>query len=221
MSKITKYITLSSLMLLLILSDVAMAQSHSDIANELTTIFRAARKVVSVNQGHINDASIGDKGLSADVVASKTKANFKEATGKALKIDTDAKKAMIRAVKDVMDANQDLINEPDIGLKGFLPAIFARQVANKFTSLMSGKMKIKLTAPKKYVRNRANRPDKWEANIIESLFKKTDYVKGKAFSENTKYKGKDVFRFILPEYYGKSCLSCHGKPKGVLPELPR
>ncbi len=215
MNKFIRYVSLSGIVLLLALPAVAIADTQANIASELTSIFRAARLVVSSNQSHINDALIGDKGMSADVVAQKTIINFEIATAKTLKIDTTAKKAMIRAVKDVMDENQLLINEAGIGLKGFLPAIFARQVATKFTALMQGKMKIKLTAPKRLIRNRANRPDRWEANIIESLFKKVGYEQGKAFFEQTQYKGKDAFRFILPEYYDKSCLDCHGKPRGA------
>lgn len=200
----------------LLFSDVSLAQSKSELSEELTTLYRAARKVISENQAHINDASIGDKGLSADVVAQKALDNYKEATGKTLDMGalSTEQQAMIDAVKEVMDEAQDLINEQGTGFKGFLPAIFARQVATKFTSKMSGKMKIKLTAPKSYVRNRANRPDKWEHNVIENMFKKADYPKGQAYSENSDVKGKAAFRFILPEYYGQSCLSCHGEPKG-------
>ena len=40
------------------------------------------------------------------------------------------------------------------------------------------------------------------------------WEKGKAFSEQASVDGKGAFRFILPEYYGESCLSCHGTPKG-------
>ena len=203
-------------LLLLIVCDISFAADNVTVSNELTNLFRAARKVVSVNQAHINNQDIGDKGLSADVVAKKTLDNYKAATGKAMQAAnmSAAQKAMLDAVKQVMNDNQDLINEQGVGLKGFLPAIFARQVATVFSSNMKGKMKIKLTAPKQYVRNRANRPDKWEHNIIETMFKKSGYEKGKPFSEQAKVKGKDAFRFILPEYYGPSCLKCHGEPKG-------
>ena len=51
------------------------------IGTEITTIYRAARGVVAKNQKLINDASKGDKGLSADVVVAKTKENYKKATG--------------------------------------------------------------------------------------------------------------------------------------------
>jgi len=188
------------------------------LSGELTTLFRAARKVISVNQKHINDSAIGDKGLSADIVLGKAKANYKAAAGKPLDMNTgtESKQAMLDAVQTVMEDAQDLINEEGVGLKGFLPAIFARQVASKFSSNMKGKMAIKLTAPKSYVRNRANRPDKWEHNIIENKFKSASYEKGKPYYENAKVKGKMAYRYILPEYYGKSCLGCHGQPKGEL-----
>ena len=208
--------TCSILCLTFIIPSSSFAQSQDGISQELTTLYRAARKVISVNQGHINNAEIGNKGLSGKVVADQALVNYKEATGIALKRSSmsKAQKSMLSAVEDVMSENQDLINQQGTGLKGFLPAIFARQVANKFNNKMSGKMKIKLTAPKAYVRNRANRPDKWEHNIIETMFKKADYQKGKPFSEMAKVKGKSAYRFILPEYYGPSCLSCHGGPKG-------
>lgn len=200
----------------LVVPEMVLAETQTVVSNELTTLYRAARKVISQNQAHINNAELADKGLSGEVVSTKALKNYQDATGSSLIMEslTVGQKAMIDSVQDVMTDNQDLINEKGVGFKGFLPAIFARQVANKFNSKMSGKMKIKLTAPKQYVRNRANRPDKWEHNIIESQFKKPDYKKGQAFSEKTKVKGKAAFRYILPEYYGPSCLSCHGMPKG-------
>ncbi|MBI2379285.1 MAG: DUF3365 domain-containing protein [Gammaproteobacteria bacterium] len=190
-------------------------------SKELTTLFRAARKVLSDNQDLINDASKGDKGLSADKVIELTKSNFKQAAGKDLDLTDDgsptakAKLAMLDAVKSVMNDAQSLINEQGKGFKGFLPAVFAGRVAKLFSDAMAGKMSIKLTAPKAYLRNRANKPDTWESNIIETMFKSAGYEKGKAYSERADVKGKAAFRYILPEYYGPSCLACHGDPKGA------
>jgi hypothetical protein len=28
--------------------------------------------------------------------------------------------------------------------------------------------------------------------------------------------GREAFRFLVPEYYQESCLSCHGQPQGEL-----
>ena len=63
-------------------------------------------------------------------------------------------------------------------------------------------------------RNRRNRPDAWESKIIEEQFRSASYEKNKPFAERADYKGTEAYRFILPEYYGESCLSCHGQPKG-------
>lgn len=191
------------------------------IGTEITTIYRAARGVVAKSQKLINDATKGDKGLSADVVIAKTKENYKKATGNdfvmadagTLKGQTQA--ALLDSIKQVMDNAQPLINEKGKGLKGFLPAIFAKQMGDGFNKNIGGKAYIKLTAPKDYVRNRANRPDKWEADVIENKFKSAGYEKNKVFTATAQHKGKDAFRLILPEYYKEACLNCHGEPKGA------
>ena len=216
MDTVTKHFALFLCCCLVLLPELAWASSKMQVSSELTTLYRAARKVISDNQGHINKPDIGDKGLSGDAVIKAALENYRKATGTSLSLGslTTAQQGMVDAVKQVMDENQDLINEQGVGFKGFLPAIFARQVANKFNANMNGTMSIKLTAPKKYVRNRANRPDKWEHNIIETMFSAANYEKGKAFAEQATVKGRSAYRFILPEYYGPSCLSCHGEPKG-------
>lgn len=187
-----------------------------ELANNLATLFRSARGVISKNQGHINDPNIGDKGLSAAKVVAEAKANFKTSTGKDLDKNHPLLKAELEAIGDVMNEAQDLINEEGKGFKGFLPAVFAAQVASSFTKKMDGQAKLKLTAPKKYVRNRKNRPDKWEHKVIEEVFLSSSHKKGTTVSEVTEVKGKKAFRFILPEYYKESCLKCHGGPKGSL-----
>ena len=196
------------------------AVSDEEVAVSLATLLRASRAVISKNQKHINDPSVGDKGLSADVVVKTAKENYTAATGKSLDdIDPGSLQgkliqAELRAIADVMDAAQENINQKDVGLKGFLPAVFARLVTQNFKTAAGGLATLKLTAPKKLVRNRANRPDKWEHNIIENVFKSADHPKNQHVTETTKIKGKDAFRLILPEYYKQSCLACHGEPKG-------
>ena len=77
-------------------------------------------------------------------------------------------------------------------------------------------LRLGLTAPKSYVRNRSNRPDEWEHNIIETKFKSDGWEHGKTFEEVAAHKGSSGFRLILPEYYKQSCLGCHGESKGAL-----
>lgn len=195
-----------------------MAESNQVLSQELATLFRAARKVISDNQTHINNPDIANKGLSGNVVTQQLLENYKQASGKRLYPEsfTPTQQAMINSVKEVMFESQDLINEQGVSFKGFLPAVFAAKVASKFSRKMNGKIKIKLTAPSRYIRNKDNSPDYWEHNVIEKIFKVSDYKKGQSYAENIKIKGKNAYRFMLPEYYQQSCLDCHGNPKGEL-----
>ena len=197
------------------------AVSHEEIALSLATLLRSARAVISDKQKHINNPEIGDKGLSADVVIGIARENYKKATGTDLdSIDGSSLHgrliaAELQAITGVMNKAQETINQKGVGLKGFLPAIFARLVTQKFSAAVGDEATLKLTAPKNYVRNRANRPDKWEHDVIESMFKSPGYEKGQHYTETTTVKGKQAFRLILPEYYKESCLACHGEPAGA------
>ena len=198
----------------------AYAETDEEIAVSLSSLLRASRAVISKNQKHINDANVGDKGLSSSAVVATAKENFKKATGEDIdSIDAGSVrgqllKAELDAIAVVMDEAQANINEKGKGLKGFLPAVFARLVAEKFSASVDGKASLKLTAPKDYIRNRRNRPDKWESDIIESKFRSASHPKNQHVAELSDIKGKAAFRVILPEYYGESCLGCHGDPKG-------
>jgi len=207
-------LTVSAFAVLCSVAMPAWADNAQDAA-DMADFFRAARAVISKNQDKINDAALGDKGLSAAVVLATAKENYKTATGKDLDESSVFLKAEIAAVESVMNENQALINESGKGFKGFLPAVFGAQVAKKTTEALAGKAVIKLTAPNDMVRNRKNRPDAWEDKVIEGTFKAPGAEKGKAFSEMTTVDGKNAYRLILPEYYIESCMGCHGEPKGA------
>ncbi len=128
------------------MTDVAWSKvSDESIALSLSTLLRSARAVISSKQKHINNPDIGDKGLSADVVVGIAKENYKKATGTDIdSIDPASLQgqliaAELQAVREVMDEAQDTINEQGVGLKGFLPAIFARLVTQKFGAAAGGK----------------------------------------------------------------------------------
>ena len=196
------------------------AGDQEQLSSEITTLFRAARGVISANQAHINDPAVGDKGLTGERVVELTKENYETATGRPFEMSPPdtlqgrAQQALLTAISAVMSEAQQIINEQGKGFKGFLPAIFARGMASDFSESMDGAMSIKLTAPMDYVRNRRNRPDDWESKVIEDHFRSAGYERDKPFAERADYKGTQAYRFILPEYYGASCLSCHGDPKG-------
>ncbi|MBI5362023.1 MAG: DUF3365 domain-containing protein [Planctomycetes bacterium] len=186
---------------------------------ELAVLFRAARAVISDNQVLINEQSANDKGLTSAKVVDAAKAGFEKAAGHPLATDESsplgqANESMLESIAEVMDKAQPLINDASKGFKGFLPAVFAKQVADGFTKRMDGKFAIKLTAPKNLIRNMANRPDEWENGVLENKFKAKDWTRGAGFSENAAHRGKPAYRLLIPEYYGASCLACHGEPKG-------
>ena len=195
-------------------------EAKAQICTEIATLFRSARAVVSKNQKLINDPTKGDKGLTGKKVIEVAKENYEKATGSAFApaeeetLKGQAQKGLFDAIAEVMTQAQGLINEKGKGFKGFLPAVFAKQVADNFSANLDGKMFIKLTAPKVYVRNRGNRPDAWEHEVIESKFKSSDWKTNQTFSEEHEHKGKSAYRLLIPEYYKESCLGCHGEPKG-------
>jgi hypothetical protein len=202
------------------------AQSSSDpeisIAISLADLLRGARTVVSANQGAINDPERGDKGLSGDVVLAKAKENVMQTAGLDMtKIDPDSRQgrllaAMNSAIKEVMTANQKLINQKGVAFKGFVPAVFGRLVTEQFRSEVNGAADIKVTAPPELVRNRKASPDDFETNVIRTDFLSPSWKKGELFAQASPVKGRAATRVLVPEYYGAGCLSCHGDPKGEI-----
>ncbi len=201
---------------------IATAQSNqkAEIALSLATFLRSARAVVSNHQGLINDHTQGPKGFTGAYVLEEAKLNYEIATGAnpdnidPASLHGQLLKAEMEAVAEVVDAAQDRINRFGVGFKGFLPDKFARQVAERFSEKKGGIAEIKLTAPRKYVRNRDNLPDKWENSAIEENFKTADYPKDRPVHGPALKNGRPAFRLILPEYYVESCLACHGGPAG-------
>ncbi|SON55723.1 hypothetical protein HDIA_2182 [Hartmannibacter diazotrophicus] len=190
--------------------------------NRMADVLRAGRSVVSNNQSLINDPAIGDKHLSSHVFLQKVTDAYRKAHGTG-PLDGDLNehqrqliKAQLQAMAEVVDENQDLINTEGMGFKGFIPAVFARLVNERFGEKMGIEAAVKVTAPADLVRNRKALPDAWESEILEQKFRSGDWEHGKPFFESVTSDGKTDFRLLIPEYYSASCLSCHGGPKGEM-----
>ncbi len=199
---------------------LAAADDDTEVAMSLANLLRAARSVISSNQALINNPDIGDKGLTSDKVLADAIVIYKKQTGTdPATIDPASREgkllqAQMNAIRTVMDEHQSTINAPGVGFKGFIPAVFARLVNENFGATVGDQAKVKVTAPEDLVRNRKARPDAWETEVIDTDFLAPAWPKGKAFSETVDVDGKSAFRILVPEYYGSSCLSCHGEPKG-------
>ncbi len=192
------------------------------IAQSLAEMLRDARTVISDQQDLINNPQLGDKHLTGKVVLDQAIAKYSKDTGvDPRKLDPASRegrllRAMMAAIVEVVDDNQPTINEKGTGFKGFIPAVFARLVAESFDQLAKGEAEVKVTAPLELVRNRKARPDPWETQVIEKRFLDPAWPAGKPFSAEVETNGRPAFRVMVPEYYVESCLACHGSPKGQM-----
>lgn len=192
------------------------------IAQSLAEMLRDARTVISDQQDLINNPQLGDKDLTGKVVLDQAIARYSKNTGvDPRKLDPASRegrllRAMMAAIVEVVDDNQATINEKGTGFKGFIPAVFARLVAESFDHLAKGEAEVKVTAPLELVRNRKARPDAWESKIIEKHLLDPAWPAGQPYSATVETNGRPAFRDMVPEYYVQSCLACHGSPKGEM-----
>jgi len=198
----------------------AATESDAAIAMRLADLLRSARTVISLNQNLINDPTKGDKGLTGEKVLADAIALHKERTGEDPRdsdpstLEGELLRAQMDSIAAVVDENQSTINAQGVSFKGFIPAVFARLVNEKFAAKVGDQATVKVTAPENLVRNRKARPDVWETGVIENEFLRPDWPTGQPFSELAEVSGKSAFRILVPEYYDPSCLSCHGEPAG-------
>ncbi len=204
---------------------VAGVASEADdraIADSLAAMLRAGRSVISANQSRINDPALGPKGLDGKTVLAAAVAGYTKATGTdPLASDPATRagkllRAEMAAIVAVMDAAQADIDTPGVGFKGFIPAVFGRLVSEEFGKRAGGLARMKVTAPLDRVRNRASRPDAFEAKVITENFLAPGWTRGAAFAATVSQNGTETFRVMAPEYYAASCLACHGTPKGSI-----
>jgi hypothetical protein len=201
---------------------VSSADTAADVevGNRLAAVLRAGRSVVSNSQSLINDPAIADKGLTGDAFYQQVIETYLEKNGthplddSLTEYERTLTESQLRAMVQVIDENQEIINAEGLAFKGFIPAVFARLVNEKFGSEMASQAAVKVTAPKELVRNRKARPDAWENEVITERFQDPAWTTGEAYFERTSVNGKDAFRMLIPEYYSQSCLACHGSPAG-------
>ena len=192
------------------------------IAESLAEMLRDARTVISNNEDLINNPAIGDKHLTGSKVLGDAVALYRKNTGvDPQAIDPNSRqgrllRAMMNAIVEVMDDNQDTINDKGTGFKGFIPAVFGRLVGEAFNALAEDQAVIKITAPPDLVRNIRARPDAWETGVIANKLLSPNWPKGEPFSADVTINGRPAYRIAVPEYYTQSCLACHGSPKGEL-----
>lgn len=186
----------------------------------LAILLDAGRATVGANQPLINDASKGDKGFTPEVFEKQTIDKFKSRTGvdlsnlKAASVPERAKTLLpqlMAASKATVAKNQDSINRSGVAFKAFTPAHFGTQAAAEFSE-KSG-VYLKQTTTDALLRNPKNKADDYETAVL-AKFSAPSYPRQGDKSIGESVDGGKAVRVLLPLFYGKACLSCHGEPKG-------
>jgi|InoplaM3SPM_1038593.scaffolds.fasta_scaffold06479_1 hypothetical protein len=198
------------------------AQDHEqerETSHLLAILFDSGRLVVGMNQDLINDASKGDKGFTPAVFENQVLKVFEQRTGINLSNSSDKLPAMARPLLDrlleeskrTIESYQAPINIAGISYKGLIPATFGTETAKRFQK-WSG-IYLRQIAPERFLRNAKNKPDPYETDVLKAL---AENASGSGESQ-PKWEitdGGHTLRLMLPLYYSKACLDCHGEPKG-------
>lgn len=213
---------LSVVMIASVFSSRGRAQDHEqerDASRLLAILFDSGRLVVGMNQELINDESKGDKGFTSAVFEKQVLTVFQQRTGINLSNSGEKIPALARPLLDrlleeskkTIDSYQTPINIPGIRYKGLIPATFGTETAKRFQT-WSG-IYLRQIAPEKFLRNAKNKPDTYEAAVLQALAEQPS-TSAESPPKWEVTDGGQTLRLMLPLYYSKACLECHGEPKG-------
>ena len=220
-----KKIVLMHLFLFLVIvglypSSVAANPELVETGRLLAILLDSGRVTVGSVQALINDPNKGDKGFTPEVFEQKLLVKFKERSGVDLqdlqneKVPPMAKKLLpmlVEASKKTVATYQPIINKQGMGFKNFIPATFGTHAAAIFT-VRTG-FYLRQTTLDELLRNPKNKADQFEAATLKK-FADPNYPRvGEKVISATVDGGKAV-RVMLPLFYLKGCLVCHGEPKG-------
>ena len=201
----------------------AVAENESTVRETgrlLAVLLDVGRVVIGHNQLLLNDPTKGNKGFTSEVFAQQTIAAFKERTGHDLAdlsvstVPEMAKPLLARLLEEsqkTVASYQTVINMSGIKYKGLIPATFGTETGTRFQS-WSG-VYMKQTAPDSLIRNPKNKPDAFESAEMKKMNEPSFPREGEQVVSAMAEDGKAV-RVLLPLFYGKDCLICHGTPKG-------
>jgi hypothetical protein len=197
-------------------------EDDAQIAQSLATMLRAGRTVVSLHQNSINDPNIGDKGFDSQTVLKEATGIYQKAAGAdPMAIDPNSRHGKLihmqmDAIAEVIEAHQATINRKGVGFKGFIPAVFGRLTNESFGRRAVGLAEMKVTAPPQFIRNIKAKADVWESEVIHDKLLLASWPKDQWFAAVAQANGRPAHRTAVPEYYGATCLSCHGSPQGEI-----
>jgi general secretion pathway protein A len=193
----------------------------AETARLLAVLLDSGRVVLGRAQPAINNPRLEDKGFSSSVFEARLRKEFLARTGHDLHnlapapMPDGAKPLLVKLAylmqKAVQDAQPD-INKKGIGFKGFIPATFATKVASNFSKDTGLKLR-QIGPPDIDPRNPDNKPDEQERQTLSVIQKSHPRVGDHVIEQQLPDKS---VRVMLPLFYNKQCLACHGKPKGEI-----
>ncbi len=189
-----------------------------ETARLLARLLQAGRLAIEQNQALIDDVHTGNKGFTPEVFERQMYEIFRQRTGIDLSalavkqapfaVPSQARTllpALIEASKDVVRDAQVVINQRGIGYKNFIPATFGSQASARFSKQSRVQTAMQPRNPK-------NEPDDYESSVLHWLSGRPN---GEAYLSELTESGK-ILRVMMPIYYQRECLACHGGPKGEL-----
>ena len=220
-----KTLVLRSLLLVLVVTGLypSSVEANPELVETgrlLAILLDSGRVTVGSVQALINDPNKGDKSFTPEVFGQKLLAKFKERSGVDLqdlqseKVPPMAKKllpVLVEASKKTVATYQPIINKQGMGFKNFIPATFGTHAAAIFTARTG--FYLKQTTFDELLRNPKNKADEFEAATLKKFAEPAYPRVGERVISATVDGGKAI-RIMLPLFYGKGCLACHGEPKG-------
>lgn len=191
-----------------------------ETARLLAILLDSGRITVAKHQDLINAPNQADKKFTPELFEQEVLAEFQRQTGIALNSLDDAtvpamaKPLLAQLLRDsigTIQSYQPVLSLPAMRYKGLIPATFGTETAARFQKF--SQIYLKQTAPDHLVRNQKNKPDDYETAAFER-FRGPSPASGKHQLISELVDGGRSARLMLPLYYEKSCLACHGEPKG-------
>lgn len=190
-----------------------------ETARLLAKLLQSGRLVIERNQTLIDDPHRGDKGFTPEVFEQQLHEEFRQRTGIDFStlshtsancavppLARELLPALIEASKEVVRDAQVVINQRGIGYKNFIPATYGSQAAARFSKRSHVQLKQTSLEP----RNPKNEPDEYESSVLRWLSGRPN---SEAYVSEVTDSGRTL-RVIMPIYYVRECLTCHGEPKG-------
>ncbi len=205
-----------SVFLLLFSVYVKTTQANDNVVHdkksitEIAKVYHASMVYIFNIQSLINNKSINKEGLFGQSFIGNIQSTYKEMFNQPFPKKTDKHISnLLTLMMLVMEDNRTLLLDSYIEFKGFIPAIFAFQLSQKFKERGFG-LNIKFTNFEDRVRNKLNSPDYWEQSALAML--KEENIED-VYDKETYFEGKAALRYMRAVEITPMCLNCHGVPQ--------